>query len=277
MEKNYIPSMPGAITGSVPSMHTVVGLLPAAGLGTRLSRQWPKELASLSRSRSLPICLYAINAMKCAGVARIIIVISPQKQMIPDVLGTGDRFGAVFDYVIQPQPLGLANVVYCARDHLGDNDVIFAMPDTIFKPKDALNTLHKRRVRSGADLILGIFPTNDPTSLAPVRMMGSRVDAVLDKPNKTRLKNTWGALAWNAAFTRYCCHSEGEVQPHVGEGILTRVLNSALQSELNVVARRFSGGSFCDAGTPTGLRNARSLIKKSDLVTLAADLSAGEW
>ncbi|MBR1274271.1 sugar phosphate nucleotidyltransferase [Bradyrhizobium sp. AUGA SZCCT0283] len=239
-------------------MRAVIGLLPAAGLGTRLARHWPKELVSLSRTRSEPICTLALRAMKCAGAERVVVVIAPQKQLIRDVLGNGAKFDLSLEYVIQPEPLGLPNVIASARDHLGDDNVVFALPDTIFLPSDALRIVHAARLRSGADVMLGVFPTSQPTHLAPVRMRGSVVTSILDKPTKTALRNTWGIIAWGAEFTRYCYQYDRKARV-TREGNLSSVMDAALQNGLKIVARRFSQGAFCDAGTPDGLRAARSL------------------
>lgn len=250
-------------------MRRPVGLLPAAGLGTRLNDYWPKELVSLSTTCAWPICTYALQAMRCAGAQRVLVVIAPQKQAIVDVLGTGKQFGLNIEYVIQPEPLGLPNVVSCARDHLGDDDVILALPDTIFLPDDALRTVHAARTRSRMDVMLGIFPTSQPTRLAPVRMRGSVVTEVLDKPAKTRLRNTWGVVAWNVEFTNYCCR-EDRKERISREAVLSSVMDSALRNGLTVSARRFSGGAFCDAGTPSGLQAGRSLIARVTAARSAA-------
>jgi dTDP-glucose pyrophosphorylase len=161
--------------------------------------------------------------------------------------------------VVQPVPRGLPDVVRCAREALGDDDVLFAMPDTLFSPSGGLALVRRELQERAADLWLGVFPTDVPTQLAPVELDATgRVCAIHDKPPATSLRNTWGVLAWSRRFSDLCC--EHEARSHgLEEGKLTSVMEEARARGLAVGASSFSRGWFCDGGTPEGLARARAL------------------
>lgn len=236
-----------------------VGLLPAAGRGLRSGATGPKELVSLEVHRAVPICHFALAALRAAGVERVVVVVSPDKPELRSVLGSGDALGLELSYVVQPVPRGLPDVVRCAREALGHDDVLFALPDTVFSPSGGLALVRRELQERAADLWLGVFPTDVPTQLAPVELdAAGQVCALHDKPAATSLRNTWGVLAWSSRFSDLCC--EYEAHRHgLEEGKLTSVMEEARARGLAVGARSFSQGWFCDGGTPEGLARARAL------------------
>jgi dTDP-glucose pyrophosphorylase len=171
---------------------------------------------------------------------------------------------------VQPVPRGLPDAVRCAREVLGDDDVLFAMPDTVFSPPDGLALVRSDLQDRAADLWLGVFPTDVPTQLAPVELdAAGGVCAIHDKPPATSLRNTWGVLAWSSRFSDLCC--EHEARPRgLDEGKLTSVMEEARARGLAVGARVFSQGWFCDGGTPEGLARARALWSQFGLAASGA-------
>jgi glucose-1-phosphate thymidylyltransferase len=244
-----------------------VGLLPAAGLGRRSGAKGPKELLSLEVHRAVPICNFALAALRAAGVERVVVVVSPEKPELCSVLGSGDVLGLELTYVVQLVPRGLPDVVRCAREALGNNDVLFAMPDTVFSPSGSLALVRQELQERAADLWLGVFPTDVPTQLAPVELDATgRVCAIHDKPAATSLRNTWGVLAWSSRFSDLCC--EYEARRHgLEEGKLTSAMEEARARGLAVGAHSFPQGWFCDGGTPEGLTRARALWSQSGLAS----------
>jgi glucose-1-phosphate thymidylyltransferase len=236
----------------------IVGLLPAAGRGQRMGGTAHKELAELNAGANMPICSYSLQAM-APVVSRVIVVVSPRKEAIREVLGSGAEFGVELTYVVQEEPHGLPHAIACAREALGDEEVVFAMPDTIFLPRDAVAQLQRDRQEKAVDVALGVFPTDSPWQLAPVDIdQAGRVRAVYDKPRTTPLRNTWGVLAWSPRFSDLCCEYERQ-RLDASEGKLTDVIERARCLGLPLGARVFSDGVFCDAGTPAGLAAARAL------------------
>ncbi|MER6316459.1 sugar phosphate nucleotidyltransferase [Streptomyces sp. NPDC001581] len=242
-------------------MTAAIGLLPAAGRGTRLAAHWPKELAELGPRAGRPLIGFALGALADAGVRDAIVVVSPEKEhLLRARLGCGKEFGIAVHYATQARPLGLPDVVRAAAPTLAGRDVVLVLPDTVFAPVDVVHRLLVRAETTRADVVLGLFPTDDPTRLAPVTVdRDANVLTVYDKPASTTVRNTWGVVWWRAAFTRLC--GEHAAADGGGEPTLSDVVNVAIHTGLRVKAELFDDAVYCDGGTPDGLRAARTLVR----------------
>ena len=249
----------------------LVGLLPAAGRALRLRPyRSPKELIPLLLAGAegavpTPVCHFALDALRVAGAARAFLVLSDDKLEVLRVLEDGRDYGLPLAYLVQPEPLGLTHVVRLAAPWLGEADVAFALPDTITFPEDALARLVARREATGADVMLGVFPTEEAARLAPVRLdAGGRVLALWDKPAAPEVHNTWGLVVWSARFTRFC--AEWDERRTEAEGKLTHAIEAAMGAGLAVHGLEFPGGVFRDVGTREGLADALRVLAARGLL-----------
>lgn len=243
-----------------------IGLLPAAGRGVRFGNSgYFKELFPLLLSRGdnvapEPICNLALGGIANAGARRCVVVVSPTKADVLRVVGAGPSESMSLSYVIQQEPQGLPHVVRCARPWLGDSGVVFAMPDVIIVPADALATVEQERVRSGADLVLGVFPVDEPERLGPVDIGADGVvRQILDKPATTTIRNSWGVASWSSRFTDFCCSWDEAADPS-RERVLGHVFEAARASGMLVRAVQFADGRMLDIGTPQGVMAAMRLL-----------------
>jgi glucose-1-phosphate thymidylyltransferase len=260
-----------------------VGLLPAAGRGVRFGDSgYAKELFPLLFEGAAggpieprPICELSLRALQVAGADRCVIVVSREKGELLRVLGEGAEVGMRLGYVVQATPRGLPDVVRSARPWIGRSDTVFAMPDTVFLPFDAVAQVHARRVETGADLVLGVFPVDEPERLGPVEIgLDGAVLRVHDKPGPTPHRNTWGVASWTSRFADFCCDWEDARRRREPdrEGVLGHAFEAARQSGLAVGAVSFADGRFLDIGTPGGLRSALEVLARGGV--LVADQAA---
>lgn len=244
-----------------------VGFLPAAGRGMRFgSSRYIKELFPLlftaeSEGRILeprPLCELALRSIRGAGAERCVVMVSPDKWDVLRVLGHGEGLSLSLAYLVQPEPRGLPDAVRCARPWIGDSDVIFAMPDTIVLPADSMRQVWQKRVSSGADLVLGVFPADEPERLGPVEMApDGSVLRILDKPGHREQMTTWGVACWSAAFTEFCIEwGAAREKSGAGEPAIGHAFEAARQAGMKVEACAFGTGVYLDIGTPHGLRDA---------------------
>ena len=106
------------------------GIVPAAGRGSRLQPlAFSKELLPVGSrkeagiERPCAVSEYLVERMILGGADKICFVISPGKSDIMEYFGAS--FGSrPIVYVVQPQPMGLCDAVFCAapvivcREHL---------------------------------------------------------------------------------------------------------------------------------------------------------------
>ena len=260
-----------------------VGFLPAAGRGVRFGASgYAKELFPLlfegespTSLEPRPIAELALRAIAMTGASRCVTVISPEKLEVVRVLGaTQDAMSLA--YVVQPEPGGMPQALVRARPWLENDDVVFAMPDTIFLPSDALARVHAERIQAGADVMIGVFPTDEPERLAPVELdANGAIVRIHDKPARAPQANTWGVASWSPRFTAFCCDWEA-ARDETREGAIGHVFEAARVAGLDVRAMVFGEGRFLDIGTPRGLRAALSaLVTHGVLVADQASTARG--
>src|SRR5437660_7533857 len=123
---------------------TFIGILPAAGLGSRLRPlRSPKELLPIAflrdpitgAVRPMLAAEYSLQAMRGAGVRRCVMVVSDRKPELLRYFGDGTDAGLSIAYVNQPEPLGLASAIDAAFEWSGECHVCLALPDTVFSPR----------------------------------------------------------------------------------------------------------------------------------------------
>jgi len=239
-----------------------VGIIPAAGLATRLlPLAYPKELLPIVYTAQdgelvpRPVLQASIDQLRRAGVRQCVIVIAEWKLEIARVFGDGSALGVALSYVMRPVPRGLADALLAAEPWLADRDVCLTLPDTLIAPDDALARVRTERERSGADLVLGVFPTDHPEQLGPVRVdpHGDVVE-VLDKPAATDLRNTWGMAMWSPRFTTLLAAEVAAATD--AKPVLGAVFQRAIDAGLRVRAVTFGDGRFVDVGTSQGIAEA---------------------
>ena len=228
----------------------MTGLIPAAGMATRLGGQL-KELVEV---RGAPVIHASLAQLRRAGVNRAVVVIAEHKLELARALGDGTAFGLALAYVMRA-PRGLTDALDAARSWLVNDDACLVLPDTLLGPDDALARICAECAAANADLVLGVFPTDRPLELGPVRVAADgNVVEVLDKPASTDLRNTWGMAAWSPRITQLIADAVAS-DPKI---VLGAVFQRAIERGLRVRAVTFDDGYFIDVGTPAGLAAAHA-------------------
>jgi glucose-1-phosphate thymidylyltransferase len=244
--------------------------VPAAGEARRLpSALHPKELLGVGDTRDATgrrpkaVSEYLFDALSVAGVAHVCVIVAAEKQQVAEFFGGGERHGVSITYVCQSAPTGMADAVDAAYRWIRNADVVVGMPDTVFRPLDAVLELRRLFEREGADLALGVFPTDEPNRLGPVLLESTgRVVEVFDKPPVCTVRNTWGIACWGPRFTELL-HDDLADRPRGGvsaERPLGAVFQMAVERGFNVQALSFAAGMYIDVGTLDGLIAARSAV-----------------
>lgn len=242
-------------------MKKFIGILPAAGIGSRLLPfSYPKELLPVffvtdSRGNKVypkVVAEYSIEAMQKAGIKSCLVIISDSKTEIMKYFSNGEKLGINIAYLHQENACGLPHAINIGFEWVKDSYVSLALPDTIFYPFNAINTLRKKILLTKADLVLGVFPTSKPEQLGPVRFNSDgKVIEVLDKPKNNNIFNTWGIAVWSSRFSQFLHQSldfSNSIQQPLGY-----FFNLAVSQGLNVEAHFFENGKYFDLGTNEGL------------------------
>lgn len=240
-----------------------VGIVPAAGLGSRLRPlRAPKELLPILYAESadgaglrpIPVAELALAALRLAGIRRCFVIVSDAKPEIARYLGDGRERDMALAYVMQDAPDGLADAVDRAFPWIRDRFSCLALPDAVFQPPTAIDSVCRHLLETDADLVLGLFPVPNAHELGAVRLDGQGVVVeILEKPAETDLTLAWGVAAWSPAFTEFLherLHRDG---PSAHPSITT-LFEQARREGLATRAVTFESGAFFDVGTPVGIK-----------------------
>src|SRR5436190_19874865 len=151
----------------------IIGVVPAAGKGTRLAPfPCPKELfpvgyqdyplAGRVEKRPKVISQYLIENIVLAGVKKMLVVLGPGKHDIMSYYGDGSRHGCEIAYLFQERLNGMPGALDLAHAWAGDAKSLFGMPDSMIEPKDAFRSMLTYHRGSVADVTLGDLSMDRP-------------------------------------------------------------------------------------------------------------------
>lgn len=251
----------------MPETTDVIGLMPAAGRGERLGPlPCSKELLPLG-FRQTPggpapkvASHYLLERFRAAGIQRVFMVIHEAKTDVARYLKTGELADVSLAYVVIPGSRSVPETLDRAWPFVRDARVALGFPDIVFEPADAFARLLERQEATGADLVLGLFPTQrhqttDMVELGP----DGRVRRIEVRPQTTALRYNWLIAVWGPAFTRHLHEtvaSAASAREGGREFQIGAVVQAAVESGLHVEGVELPDGTFRDVGTPGDLAAA---------------------
>lgn len=228
-------------------MKKVIGLIPAAGKGSRLNLPFPKELYPVVSASGMltPVAAYAMDQI--ANVTnRCVVVITPDKHQIMDYYGNGLWFdGISIRYMVQDGGTDLADAVRAAYSAIKGKRVAFVMPDTIIRPDWAMAEM-EQQMTDDDDMVMGLFRVEDPSKFGMVSSIGGFATGVYDKPEKTDIKYAWGCLLWQPRFTEMVWQNRDSFAINLHELIFF--------GHVKVVVFDKPEHHYCDLGTVDGIK-----------------------
>jgi glucose-1-phosphate thymidylyltransferase len=252
----------------------VVGLVPAAGRGTRIAPlpcskelfpvgfQWTE---SDNASQPKVVSHYLLEKMRLAGVRKTFIVLRDGKWDIPTYFGDGGMLDMNLAYLMMRLPYGAPYTADQAAPFLRNCLVAFGFPDILFGPDDAYCQLLKRQAVTHADIVLGVFPADRPDTMDMVNVdEDGWVRSLVIKPPRTTLRYAWILAVWTPVFTRYQHEflkkhlqevdgSRGAQQEELSVG---HVIQAAIQDGMRGQVVVFPDHGYLDIGTPGNLFKA---------------------
>jgi NDP-sugar pyrophosphorylase family protein len=216
----------------------VVGLIPAAGLAERLQPlEGSKEMLSVGGRAVMD---HLVERMREAA-DEIVVITRPEKR---DVIEHAGELGL---RVVEGEPTSVSGSLRLGlREVDSDETVLLGFPDTLWEPSDGFAQLLD--ALDGADVVLGVFESEEPERSDVVVIDGDRVEAVDLKPRDPRSNLIWGCAAAQASAL-------SGLDRHDQPGLLF----DELAREGRVRAVRLAG-AMIDVGTNKALARARRLF-----------------
>ena len=216
---------------------SVVGVVPAAGLETRLQPlETSKELLEVG---GRPVIDYLLERMRAGDADELLVVTRPEKA---DVIDHGRDAGAT---VILGTPASAGESFSLGIAGLDPGDlVLLGFPDTIWEPADGFARLLDQL--GDDDAALGLFRTPDLSRSDVVVLSGERVTGIAVKPETPPSDLIWGCAA---------------VRRSALDGLAQHTEAGTLLDELAKAGRVrgvYLSDSWVDIGTPESLERARA-------------------
>lgn len=142
---------------------SLVGVILAAGKGTRMapfSARFPKPLLPVCNR---PILQYQIEYMKQAGIREIILVIGHLGYTIARHFGDGNGLGVKIRYVEQAETLGIAHAVGRLEPYITSPFLLF-LGDIFFITED-LSVMIDQMSQRKASAVLAVKEEDDPEAI----------------------------------------------------------------------------------------------------------------
>jgi len=247
---------------------SLIGLMPAAGEGSRLGLPYPKELQPLfSGGLFKPAAQFGLEAIRDSGAAHVVMVVNHTKHQLLKYFGSGLQFGCQMSYVVQETKTardpsrsgGLAEALDAAHHLTRCHTVLFAMADTVILPTTVFAEM-MTSAHAGDDVVLGLFRVDRPENFGMVEMReDDRVVRVVDKPASTRLEFAWACIVWGPRFTEHLHDRVSE-----GEGDFAAILNGAISAGMQVRGAKIEHGHFADLGTTESVMKAQRWFEERE-------------
>lgn len=247
----------------------IVGLIPAAGLATRLQPlPFSKELYPIGFERAGESIIqpkvvsgYLVEQMAGGGAEQLYFILRSGKWDIPTYFGDGRKYNLSIAYLLMGLPYGAPFSVDQAYAFVNDKLVLFGFPDILISESGAFAKLVTRQIETQADVVLGVFEVDYPAKWDVVELQphGS-IKNIYPKPHTANSHFAWAFACWTPAFTafmhNYLQFAEGSIASGNNELSIGTVIQAAAKNGLTVQSVSFEKDVCLDIGTPEDLRKA---------------------
>lgn len=253
----------------------IVGLVPAAGSGTRLypfARAVPKEMYPILGKAVIEHC---VENLKAGGIGKIFMVVGYQKGALMDYLGDGSFFGVNVAYVYQMERKGLGHAIYQAKDWI-DTTFVTLLGDSFIEPKEEIRELIRYHKKNKPIATLLLFEVDNPKGygLAKFRDIDSdsgEIEKVKEKPTLSqamefRINGGYYAMCGGYIFEPGIFKYIKRTKPgKKGEIQITDAISLAMKSGERVMGLVLKG-KYLDIGKwKTVLHTEKELLKYLDM------------
>jgi len=228
----------------------------AAGEGTRLrplTCTRPKPMLPVGGK---PILEWNLEALDCAGVKRVNIIVGYKREAIEEHFGKKFR-GMSIRYIEQKQQLGTGDAVNCARDHVKGDFIV--MNGDLFITRKFVQSLVAKHKKARTDVSMSLVEVSDTSSYGIVEVKKDRVASLTEKPirAKSNLANAGVYVFGQSVFSAL----EGIKKSKRMEYEITDAIKKLIKA--GSVNGYRCDGQWIDIGLPWNLLDANEILMKS--------------
>ena len=253
-------------------MNNLKGIILAGGNGTRLRPMTDLISKQLLPIYNKPMIFYPLSLLIKAQIKEILIITKPDEQEnFKKLIGDGKKWNVNIDYIIQPEPKGIAQSFILAKDWLNNSKSVLVLGDNLFFGQGLQVLLSSVFKKNNGATIFG-YQVSDPERYGVVNLdKNNQILSIEEKPRKP--KSNWAVTGLYFYDERAPYFAEKLKPSARGELEITDLNNLYLKnSNLNIEFLR-KGFAWLDTGTPDSLLEASNFVR---IIETRQGLSLGD-
>jgi NDP-sugar pyrophosphorylase family protein len=236
-------------------------LVLAAGRGTRmksLTDEIPKGMLEVA---GRPLLEWIVEAIRDAGISRLLVVTGYHADRIEDHFGDGTGFGVEIRYRRQEVRDGTARALLLGRADIGDRPFLLAWGD-ILTDRRNYPGLFRTFADSACDAVLSVNRVDDPYRGAAVYTDdGGKILRIVEKPPRGSSTTNWNNAGFAVFRPIIFDYAERVPRSPRGEHEIPDAVSAMIADGRDVRAFPLEG-FWSDVGTPEDLERVSALLRR---------------
>ena len=235
------------------------GIILAGGKGTRLYPMTKVVSKQLLPLYDKPMIYYPLSILLLANIKDILIISTPSDiDNYKNLLGTGEKIGVNFEYMVQDIPRGLADAFILGEKFIGQDNVCLILGDNIFYGSNLSEILQNVQKNDGATIFA--CSVKNPTAFGVVEIDNNgNIVSLEEKPKEPKSNLAVPGLYF---YDNSVIEKAKRVKPSArGEIEITSINNEYLDEGKLNVAMMGRGVAWLDTGTPENMLKAAEFIE----------------